>query len=268
MQTLLAVVVLTASTGAIPASLAEQSGRIPPTGTLKPETVAKRQTALTDAVSKTLDDHPGVDTAVMLKVGNTTFQYGGNTRFETASAVKIEILVRWLLLRQHSDLPAGELDLAKAMIEQSDNNATNSLCMAIASRTKPGVVPGGTDVCVAKGQWGTDETTAPNQMKVLQAAFGKTLLTADSRKLVKQLTGSVTKGQAWGVSAADDDKNGAFLKNGWDARGNGWLAHSIGSVHIGKPVRLVILSSGNEDYQHGVAHVETVAKIAREAVVG
>lgn len=154
------------------------------------------------------------------------------------------------------------------MITRSDNEATSELCELLADEATAVDVPGGTGACVGESGWGTDETTAADQAEVLTAAFGDAILDSDSRDLVRELMGSVTTEQAWGVAAAADSGERTWLKNGWDIRDNGWLAHSVGVIdsHDGEPVYLTVLTNGNDTRTEGIAHVEHLAELARDAL--
>src|SRR5699024_750552 len=99
-------------------------------------------------------------------------------------------------------------------------------------------VPGGTNACVKTSLWGTDETTAADALRVVDAAFGGELLNRKSRSLVRELTGSITSGQAWGISSAADTGEKVYLKNGWDIRDHGWVTHSIGMIQDDRPLRI------------------------------
>jgi hypothetical protein len=229
---------------------------------------ADHQRQLTDAVDAYVQEHPGLIASVSVRHGDETLDYGTDHRYQTASIVKLEILVRWLMLRQDDKLPHDEYQLAERMITASDNDATSHLCQILAPKTKKDAVPGGTDACVGDSTWGTDLTTADGQRQVLQAAFGTTLLNADSRAVVKKLMGTVEPTQDWGVSAAAADGEKTWLKNGWDIRDNGWITHSDGVVDAadGHLIYLSILTNGNDTEAKGISHVEELATITRDAL--
>lgn len=229
---------------------------------------AARQQALTELADAYLGNHPGLIASISLRHGDTALDYGTDQRYQTASVVKVEILLRWLTARQDEPLPKDEFKLAERMITESDNEATSALCELLADEPEPVDIPGGTGACVGETGWGTDETTAADQAEILGSGFDGDLFTSDSRQVVKDLMGAVTPPQSWGVSAAANDGEQTWLKNGWDVRDNGWLAHSSGVIdsHDGQPVYLTVLTNGNTTEAEGIAHVEELAELARDAV--
>lgn len=231
-------------------------------------TTAERQQALTEAIDEFRTENGDIDVSLAISIAGTELTYGDDAAMETASAVKLEILVRWLALRQDGALPQDELGLARDMITNSSNDATNALCTKIAGIGHEVTVPGGTNACVDDSLWGMDETTASDALRVVDAAFGDELLTRESRGLVRELTGSITPEQAWGVSSAANEDEAVYLKNGWDARDNGWVAHSVGLIQDDQPLRIAVLTDRNGDFDSGVTHVERLAELARQAAQG
>ncbi|MGH8791881.1 MAG: serine hydrolase [Stackebrandtia sp.] len=271
-SSLAAVVVMTAALGA--GCDEEPAGEITPRRADPPASAApsepgaaERQAALESALNEYLDDNPGVSASVSLDVDGSTLHYRDDETFETASIAKLEILTRWLLLRNGDKLPRHELDLASRMITVSDNNAANELCMTIARATRPGDVPGGTDACVDEGLWGEDLTTAADQLAVLNFALDpEGELDEADRDVVLRLMGEIADDQNWGVSAAARDGEPSVLKNGWDVRDGGWVVHSVGVV--GDDLRLAILTHGHADVDSGIASVEDIAALTRAALDG
>jgi len=212
-----------------------------------------------------LADHGEFTGAVALRAGDDEWGYDVKRPFETASIVKVEILLRWLLARQDIGIPPDEYRLAERMMVASDNEATNELCLIIAGHTAPGDIPGGANACTTDGYWGSDLTTAANQLEVLDEAMNSRRLTMDSRQIVREFMSSVIDEQRWGVSAAAFDGESVWMKNGWDDR-DGWLVHSIGVIDGPQQITLAILTFGHSDYDTGVRHVEELAKLARQAL--
>ena len=213
-----------------------------------------------------LDAHEGLQASVALTDGRHELSAGSDIAFETASIVKVEILLRWLLARQDDGLPAEEYRLAEQMMTVSDNDATNRLCLSIVGLTAPDDIPGGVDACTVHGYWGHDPTTAEQQLPVLHAAFHSERLTTESRDVVKKFMAAIVPEQAWGVSAAANDSQQVWLKNGWDDR-DGWLVHSMGVVDGPTPIHIVVLTFGHDDFRSGVDHVEELTRLAVSVIV-
>ncbi|AUH38985.1 serine hydrolase [Streptomyces sp. CMB-StM0423] len=201
----------------------------------------------------------------------------GKGSFDTASIVKVDILAALLLQAQDDGktLTGAQKKLAAEMIRSSDNDATDALWsdigggsgLADANRrlglteTEPG--DGGT--------WGLTQTTASDQLTLLEAVYGdgRSPLDGDSRHYVGKLMASVVDDQRWGVSAAADDTGAAALKNGWLPRSSTglWDINSIGRVeHGGHTLLVAVLSDGHESHKAGVDAVETYTTTAANAL--
>jgi hypothetical protein len=193
------------------------------------------------------------------------------TTFDTASIVKVDILAALLLQAQDSgrELTAEEKTRATAMIEASDNNATDKLWVSLGSGPafeKANRRLGLRHTTAGPGiLWGLTRTTAADQIAVLSAVFGdpgSSPLTSASRAYIRDLMAHVEKDQRWGVSAGGTVTG---LKNGWLPRtATGlWDINSIGLVTAGgHQVLLATLSSGNKDMASGITLVEKAARAA------
>ncbi|MFF5898659.1 serine hydrolase [Streptomyces argenteolus] len=192
--------------------------------------------------------------------------YGDGT-YDTASIVKVDILAALLLLAQDEgrELSGTEHAYAEAMIRRSDNTSATQLLRVIggaegldAANERLGLTETG-----AVHAWGLTQTTAADQVRLLEAVCGAgPVLTEASRAYVTELMGDVEAGQRWGVSAAG---TGAVLKNGWMPRTTTglWDVNSIGRVESGGHTLLVaVLSRGHTTKEAGIALVESVAKTA------
>ncbi|MFI5792688.1 serine hydrolase [Streptomyces sp. NPDC051677] len=198
----------------------------------------------------------------------------GEGVFDTASIVKADILATLLLQAQDADrgLTAAEKSYATAMIENSDNDAASALWRTIgkaagldAANERFGLTDteGGDDML-----WGLTQTTAADQLALLQQVFGDdSLLSEASRTYLKGLMGQIAVGQRWGVSAAADGASWA-LKNGWLPRSTTglWDINSIGRVTVdGHDCLLAVLSNGNATQAAGISLVEAAAEAAVSA---
>lgn len=202
----------------------------------------------------------------------------GSTTYDTASIVKVDILASLLLKHQKAGtrMTSTQKSEATVMIRQSDNNAATALWHAIGG--KPGLdsanrtfglkhTSGG-----AGDLWGLTQTTPGDQLKLLRVVFDGdgSPLSAASRDYMTGLMGTVTKGQQWGVSAADEDGSGFALKNGWLQRtATGlWDINSIGEVQYhGRTLLVAVLSNGNKSEKAGIDKVESAAEAAAKALL-
>jgi beta-lactamase class A len=197
--------------------------------------------------------------------------YGAGT-FDTASIVKVDILAALLHRAQQEGraLTASERSLAAAMIERSDNAAATALFEAVGGKAGLeafNAVIGLSDTVVGSGgYWGLTQTTAADQLKLLQVVFGDdSVLSADSQAYEQALMSNVVDAQNFGVSAAADDADDAALKVGYLQRSRTglWDVTSIGEIEAGGHTYLVaVLSDGNRSFDSGVGLVDQVAQAA------
>ncbi|MFJ7305217.1 serine hydrolase [Streptomyces sp. NPDC099088] len=194
----------------------------------------------------------------------------GESRFDTASIVKVNILAAVLLQVQDSSrhLTDGEARRARAMIESSDNAAASALWRSIggaagldAANERLGL----NSTHAGQGDlWGLTQTTVEDQVKLLRAIFNApSVLSTSSQAYLRNLMENVIPGQDWGVSAAPVDRARTALKNGWLQRTTSgrWDINSIGRITCGKRAYLLaVLSDGNLTKTRGIAAVEEAVR--------
>ncbi|WP_328507581.1 serine hydrolase [Streptomyces sp. NBC_00391] len=222
-----------------------------------------------------VEDGAAVSVAVLDVASGDSAGYG-DARFDTASIVKTDILAALLLQAQDAgrQLTAQERTYASTMIRDSDNVSATALWKAIgradgldAANERFGL----TDTEGGDGlYWGLTQTTASDQLALLQQVFGDddtSVLSAASRAYVQELMGQIAAGQDWGVSAAVSGSPAAAfaLKNGWLPRtATGlWVINSVGRVTVdGREYLVAVVSNGNTTKAKGISLVEAAAKAA------
>ncbi|MGQ4436057.1 MULTISPECIES: serine hydrolase [unclassified Streptomyces] len=194
----------------------------------------------------------------------------GDAAFDTASIVKVDILAALLLQAQDAGrtLTSTEKSYATTMIQNSDNDSATALWNLIgtadgldaANRTfgLTGTTGG------AGPLWGLTQTTAADQLTLLQQVFGDdSKLSAASQSYIQGLMKEIEADQQWGVSAAADGSKWA-LKNGWLARSTTglWDVNSIGRVTgtDGDEYLVAVLSNGSTTQAEGITLIEAAAK--------
>ncbi|GAB2745178.1 serine hydrolase [Streptomyces bullii] len=203
--------------------------------------------------------------------------YRGDAAFDAASISKVDILAALLLRAQDEGraLTAEERQAAESMIRTSDNDAANLLWRAIgkgegldAANERLGLhsTKAGAGV-----RWGLTQTTAKDQIRLLQAVFAhrpvasarsRQGLTGASRAFIRELMGDIAKDQDWGVSSV---ASRWALKNGWLQRSTTelWVINSIGQVTVhGHRYVVSVLSSGNASMEGGISLVERAVRAA------
>jgi beta-lactamase class A len=187
--------------------------------------------------------------------------------FDTASIVKLSILEGLLVEDQANgqSLSTSQLAEATPMIENSDNDAASDLWDEVggasamdnlfaqlgATSTKAG-----TD-----DYWGLTQTTALDQLKVLNAlAYPGGLLTSVSAEAADSLLDNVEADQRWGVSGGVPAGVSVELKDGWLPESNGWVINSIGHVHgDGADYTIAVMTSGNPSEQYGIDTIQSLS---------
>lgn len=223
-----------------------------------------------------VEDSAEVSAAVLDLDSGESASYGDGA-FDTASIVKVDILATLLLQAQDADrhLTAQEKSYATAMIENSDNTSASALWRIIgkaqglnAANARLGLTDteGGASML-----WGLTQTTAADQLALLQQVFGEdSELSEASRTYLRGLMGQIAVGQQWGVSAAADG-SGWALKNGWLPRSTTglWDINSIGRVTVdGHDCLVAVLSKGNSTQAKGISLAEAAAKAAVSVFAG
>ncbi|MEE1669703.1 serine hydrolase [Streptomyces sp. WAC07094] len=231
--------------------------------------------ALLEKAMRAVAVEDGADVAVaVLDVDSGDSARYGDGAFDTASIVKVDILAALLLQAQDADrrLTAQEKAYATAMIEDSDNDSASALWTAIGRAdglARANKRLGLTDTTGGDGPlWGLTQTTAGDQLALLQQVFGDGSELSDaSRTYLQGLMGNIAADQRWGVSAAADGAGWA-LKNGWLARSATglWDVNSIGRITAGGRTYLVAtLSNGSSTKEKGISLVEAAARAAVSA---
>jgi hypothetical protein len=206
---------------------------------------------------------------------------GAHSGMTTASVVKVQLLETLLLQHQRAGtkLSDDEADTARAMIENSDNAAAETIfwdvggrSAVVAAEPQLGIstkvtVPGQDDY------WGLTTTSATDQLTLLtNLVSGSSPLDAASRAYALELMGDVEDDQRWGVPAAADAGTSFAVKNGWlavDDDGDLWAVNSLGVITAdGDRVLVSVLTQHDESEQDGIELVQSLAKAAVAAVTG
>ncbi|MGI5397008.1 serine hydrolase [Streptomyces sp. CA-251251] len=210
----------------------------------------------------------------MLDVESGAMATYGHDTFDTASIVKVNILAALLLQAQDQgrSLSAEERVQSAAVIQKSDNDSTSALWTRIGSA--PGLDAANERLGLAQTRggggtvWGITQTTAEDQIRLLQSVFGdKSALSEASRAYIQDLMRHVVGSQAWGVSAAADSGTTA-LKNGWlkRTRTEKWDVNSIGRIeHEGRVYLMAVLLDGCSTQEVGISIVEQASRASATA---
>ncbi|GAA2167615.1 MULTISPECIES: serine hydrolase [Glycomyces] len=217
--------------------------------------------------------------SVAVDDGEFQLAYEGETQHDTASIVKVEILT--MVLKEYGTLdqvPDWLLDSAEAMIKDSSNDATNDMLYGGTFDDGHEAIrqahidfglehtnPNETE------QWGKTQTTAVDQLRMLELALYEDVLDAEQVEYARSLMGNLSESQQWGVSAAADDGETVWMKNGWDTRdsmGGEWVVNSIGVINgeTDQPIKIAVLTGGSATHPEGIDRVEELAQIIRNVI--
>ncbi|MFE9599703.1 serine hydrolase [Streptomyces hokutonensis] len=213
--------------------------------------------------------HQKVSVAVLDVDSGESATYG-SAAYDTASIVKVDILAALLLQAQDAgrQLTATEKSYATTMIENSDNNSATALWNIIGTADGLDAANKTFGLTGTKGGdgplWGLTQTTAADQLTLLQQVFGDdSKLSPASKSYLQGLMGKIEADQQWGVSAAADGSKWR-LKNGWLARSTTglWDVNSIGRVTApdGHEYLIAVLSKGSTTQNKGITLIEAAAK--------
>lgn len=214
-----------------------------------------------DIASVVHKDTPNVDIAVYdVNAGKLiTYQTGSVSVNYTASIVKLSILVG--ILHKYGQLSSEQMTLAEAMMQQSDNEATQMLYEQLGSTglqqvfVAYGMVHTQVDT---NGRWGLTQTTASDQMKLMKEIFvtsNSQFLSDDKKYYVKSLMNStgVNQSQIWGLPKHAPKNVGMYVKNGWlplDVDGNSnAVINSLSYVATKKSAYCIVILSNEDNSQ-------------------
>ena len=195
-----------------------------------------------------------------------SYTTAGRSQFKTASIIKVSVLSN--LIAQHTNnqtnMTINEKNLATAMIEDSDNDATTALLEDEGGNKAPDKLftkLGMTNSEMDESAWGYSLTTAADQVTLLRNIFYDSSVLPDAgQSYIADLMSNVASDQSWGVSAGVGNDAPVSLKNGWLEDSNGWIINSVGHVksHDSDYV-IAVLTSGNTSEQAGIDLVQKLA---------
>lgn len=234
-----------------------------------------RQEALEQSVAEVLseaDVSEDVEVSVAIRDADFTLTYNADAHHDTASIVKMEVLA--MLLDDYDsveDIPEYQENLARDMISSSDNNSTDELLFHFldghealeAAHEEYGLNN------TERGEtWGTTQTTALDQLKMLDVLLEPDHFDEGQREFAQELLSDLAEDQEWGVSAAAHDVEHVWMKNGWDTRSDldeNWVVNSVGMMkpETDTPTSIAILTSGFSDLDDAQDIIEELANTAR-----
>jgi beta-lactamase class A len=207
--------------------------------------------------------------AVYDRTSGVTCAVNPHLHFDAASTVKVAIVGTLLRMAmdQHRTLTGQENQLATAMLEHSDNNATSAVWAEVgAARFQQFLnLVGMTETIPGPGPyWGLTRQTADDEVKLLlMLTSSTTVLDAPSRAYELDLMTKVQPDQHWGVPAGAPAGVTVHLKTGDLPRATrGWRVHSIGAfTGGGADYVIVVLTDNDPTLAYGITTIENVATV-------
>ncbi|MCY0874792.1 MAG: LysM peptidoglycan-binding domain-containing protein [Firmicutes bacterium] len=263
------VLLVSSRSGAIARSTVKATGRLADlrlgTESTLGKAVAQFATARAGLISLAVID---------LKNGEHLY-YQPHQHFDTASIVKLAIMEALLHVSTQTEHALSQADqaLMTGMIEDSDNDDATALWnqegQAPAIQHWLGLV--GATHTTANAYWGLTQTTAPDQLDLLNALISPNHLLGHAQRVYAlNLMEHVIPFEDWGVSFGPAGHAQVALKNGWLPIDDDWSDWEINSVGIvrgdHRDYLIAVLTSGNPTETYGIDSIEHISKDIWEAL--
>jgi hypothetical protein len=196
-----------------------------------------------------------------------------------ASVVKLDIIDTLLAQHtKHGGLSKNDRDLARLMIEDSDNDAATALWNSVGGargirsfNKDAGLVKTAPSSCVVCTGfpwpgWGLTTTIPADQIALLREIVQPGgLLTNAERSYALNLLENVTPGQRWGVTGGVPSQATVALKNGWlplNQAGTDWQINSVGWISgMGRNYLIAVLTTGNSTESYGIDTIDGLSAL-------
>ncbi|WP_406436207.1 class A beta-lactamase-related serine hydrolase [Streptomyces sp. NBC_00631] len=202
----------------------------------------------------------------------TTCTLRSTTHYDSASTVKVTVLATllWDAKKHNRYLTTTEQSLAKAMITQSDNDATSKLWKQLGlTKIKGFLTAAGMTQTTpgANGYWGLTQIDVHDEQRLLALVTAKnSVLSDNSRAYILKLMGQVISSQRWGTPYGAPSGVSVHVKNGWLQRAtHGWRVHSLGTfTGGGHDYQMSVLTQDNSTMSYGINTIQAVAKVVHK----
>ncbi|MFJ9560609.1 serine hydrolase [Streptomyces fuscichromogenes] len=202
----------------------------------------------------------------------TTCTLRSTTHYDSASTVKVTVLATllWDAAKHSRSLTTTEQSLAKAMITQSDNDATSKLWKQLGlTKIKGFLTAAGMTQTTpgANNYWGLTQIDVHDEQRLLALVTAKnTVLSDSSRAYILKLMGQVISSQRWGTPYGAPSGVSVHVKNGWLQRAtHGWRVHSLGTfTGGGHDYQMSVLTQDNSTMSYGINTIQAVAKVVHK----
>jgi hypothetical protein len=185
-----------------------------------------------------------------------------NERFESASVIKVMLMLAYLRQGDVSDRPLTDADkhLLAPMIKRSANEPASAIYEQVGARAlyelarKVGMKGFSTNPV-----WGSSQITALGQAKLLFEV--ERFIPDRHRSYGMHLLASIIPAQRWGIPAAVPHGFKIHFKGGWAPEAAGWKINQVALMTNGeRRISLAVLTRGNPSQGYGHGTVRGVAE--------
>jgi beta-lactamase class A len=233
-----------------------------------------------DALSPTLQQYVsnlGDDAGMAIYVPsqNRYYNYNASVPLETASVIKVIILMTLLSQKEAAGTPltSDEQALAAAMIEQSDNNAAQTLYNE--EGYNPGIEQylasiGINDVQLTLDGFGSTYMPPQDMITILEDLRTASVLTPSDCQYVLSLMGQVESDERMGVGDTAPPGATVELKDGYGEEDDGLnVMVTVGIVtYQGQVYDVSVFTRREEELQTGIDNVNTICQDVALALTG
>jgi hypothetical protein len=189
--------------------------------------------------------------------------YGADRRYNSASTVKVMLMVAYLRHGDNDDKPltSSQKHLIGPMIKRSDNGAAttirdivgNDALVRLAKRA-------GMDRFRPATSWGLSQITARDQAEWMYGI--REQIPERHRKYAMRLLTRIVPSQRWGIPPEAPDGWKIYFKGGWAPSGNpGWTVNQVSQLRRGHDrFALTVLTRQGPSYGYGQQTIRGVAK--------
>ena len=189
--------------------------------------------------------------------------YGANRRYNSASAVKVMLMVAYLRHGDNDDerLTSSDRHLLGPMIKRSDNGAATTIRNIVGN---DGLVRlakrAGMTRFAPAASWGLSKITARDQAVWMDGI--REQIPPRHRQYAMRLLTKIIPSQRWGIPPEVPDGWKIYFKGGWAPSGNpGWTVNQVSQIRRRhEHFALTVLTRGGPSYGYGQQTIRGVAK--------
>jgi hypothetical protein len=201
--------------------------------------------------------------------------YGANRRYNSASTVKVMLMVAYLRhgKQNHQPLTSGDKALLEPMIKRSDNATATRVRDIVGNEglaklaNRAGMTRFQTNVI-----WGRTQITARDQANWMFKI--ERFIPKRHRNYAMNLLTKIIPSQSWGIPPSKPHGYVIHFKGGWAPSGDpGWTVNQVAQLDPrggGDQGRfsLAILTRGSPDRNYGIATIRGISKKLLKPIPG